>query len=143
MVETGLEKRGLIINKCALLHGYPLLLNIECCLQGNLPVSTRDSTNMPNSNISYLVSSYPHIKGESELVCPHVALESENQFIDMSLHCVATSLVWLILNIREFFTPGRVDEGGGELLNDLQCITYLPQRARSCVTLGEPEDSQL
>jgi hypothetical protein len=49
MVETGLEKRGLIINKCALLHGYPVLLNIECCLQGNLPVSTRDSTNMPNS----------------------------------------------------------------------------------------------
>ena len=44
------------------------------------------------------------------------------KFMDMSLHCVATSLVWLILNIREFFTPGRVDEGGEELLNDLQCI---------------------
>jgi hypothetical protein len=61
----------------------------------------------------------------------------------MSLHCVAASLVWLIPNIREFFTPGRVDEVDGELPNDLQCIICLPQRARSCVALEELEGPYL
>jgi len=55
------------------------------------------------------------------LVCLLVALARENQIGGMSLHCVAACLVWLLLDIQ-YVTPGRVDEGGEELLHDLQCI---------------------